>query len=71
MKLYIGFLAGIVLKEKVIHVLKKAIVKTVGIYHIFHKPKSKQETSNKKTYLVCKITDPELFDEYFLNTMMY
>jgi hypothetical protein len=68
MNFYIGFLAGLLLKDQIIGILGRVVNKCITIYHKFHKPKSIQK--HKKAFLVCKITDNELFNEYFpvLNT---
>lgn len=63
MNFYTGFLAGVLLKDKVFGILGRGVSRGISIYHKFHKPKIKQK--NKKAYLVCKITCHELFNEYF------
>jgi hypothetical protein len=68
MNFYTGFLAGVLLKDKLLCVLGRGISRGITFYHKLHKSKVQQK--NKKVYLICKITDNELFNEYFpvLNT---
>jgi hypothetical protein len=66
MNFYTGFFAGVLLKDHVVHVLEKTITTSIGFFHRNSPPKSME----KKVFLVCNITDLELFDEHFpvLNT---
>jgi len=68
MNFYTGFFAGILLKDHVVRVLEKTITGSIGLFHKNSRRKSR--TMEKKVFLVCKIIDLELFDEYFpvLNT---
>jgi len=65
-----GFVAGIVLKNKVNGLLKNIYTQGVNVYHNIHKNK-KPVKKNSRNYLICKITDFNEFDEIFprLNTL--
>jgi hypothetical protein len=68
MNFYTGFFAGVLLKDHVINSFQKIITGSIGL---FHKNSCKKiRNLEKKVFLVCKIVDLELFDEYFpvLNT---
>ena len=68
MNFYTGFFAGVLLKDHVINSFQKIITGSIGL---FHKNSCKNiRNLEKKVFLVCKIVDLELFDEYFpvLNT---
>jgi hypothetical protein len=63
MNFYTGFLAGVLLKDKVLGILGNGISRGITVYHKLHKRKIKSK--NNKVYLVCKIIDHELFNDYF------
>lgn len=68
MNFYTGFFAGILLKDHVINSFQKIIIGSIALFH--KNSCKKPRIMEKKVFLVCKIIDLELFDEYFpvLNT---
>jgi hypothetical protein len=65
-KFYLGFLSGVVFKDKVCELFKNVLIGGIGLFHHFHKKEIVRKNSLiSKVYLVCKITDNTIFDEWF------